>query len=99
MTHFWLEAGETAELTAALTVSPMALLLGQPSSNEILYKSFCSHFDGKRKENQQRNLQESKHKTKCGLGFLKISLFEGVMGLERVWALNSNDSFGMATVY
>lgn len=60
MTHFWLEAGETAELTAAMTVSPMVLLLGQPLSNEILYKGFCSLLDGKGKENQQRNLQESK---------------------------------------
>lgn len=76
MTHFWLEAGETA---AALTMSPMVLLLGQSSSNEILYKGFCSLFSAKRKENQQRNLQESKHKTKCGLAFLKITLFEGVM--------------------
>lgn len=79
MIHFWLEAGETA---AALTVSPMALFLGQPLSNEILYKGFYSLFGGKRKENQQRNFQESKQNTKCGLGFLKLSLFEGVMDWE-----------------
>lgn len=99
MTHFWLKAGETAELTSALTVSPMAVLLGQLSSNEIPCKCFCSLFDGKRKEKQQRNLQESKHKTKWGLGFLKISLFEGVIGLERVCALNSSDALGMAMIY
>lgn len=52
----------------------------------------------KDKENQQRNLQESKHNTKWGLGFLEISLFEGVTGLERVWSLNSSDSLGMAMI-
>jgi len=30
MTHFWLEAAKTTELTAALTASPRALLLSQP---------------------------------------------------------------------